>query len=76
MSDLGSTIDFQPSDERLLSPSATERLSGLLAGLDRLDPILALPDYPAMLEAGHEFAGDRGWEPVDSEWCFWPMIRS
>lgn len=59
MSDLGSTIDFQPSDERLLSPSATERLSGLLAGLDRLDPILALPDYPAMLEAGHEFAGYR-----------------
>ena len=30
-----------------LSPAGLSRLGGLLAGLDRLDPILALPAHPA-----------------------------
>lgn len=43
------------SDSGRSSPVAAERLSGLLAGLDRLDPILSLPTYPARSVAGVDF---------------------
>jgi eukaryotic-like serine/threonine-protein kinase len=39
-------IGFEPPSAGL-SPSGLSRLGGLLAGLDRLDPILALPAHPA-----------------------------
>jgi WD40 repeat protein len=50
------TISDDFSDHHTLSSSAAERLSGLLAGLDRLEPILALPEYPATSEVGLDFA--------------------
>ena len=48
-------ITDRGSDSRRLSPIATERLSGLLAGLDRLDPILSLPTHPARYIPGLNF---------------------
>jgi eukaryotic-like serine/threonine-protein kinase len=43
------------SESRSLSPIARDRLSGLLAGLDKLDPILALPTFPTISTPGLSF---------------------
>lgn len=43
-------------DDFLLSPPAVERLGALLAGLDQLDSILAMPRYPDLCEDGLPFS--------------------
>ncbi len=51
-----STVSEAYPPERQLSVRAVERLSGLLAGLDRLEPILQLPEYPLTSPVGIEFS--------------------
>lgn len=44
------------TDDDSLSKGAAKRLGGLLAGLDKLDPILSLPIYPETIAHGLAFA--------------------
>lgn len=55
MSILESTIDHLENGTSRLSESATVRLGGLLAGLDRLDALLALPLAPDVNKPGLSF---------------------
>jgi WD40 repeat protein/tRNA A-37 threonylcarbamoyl transferase component Bud32 len=43
---IGPTMSSTVPGDTRLSPDGASRLGGLLAGLDRLDPILGLPEYP------------------------------
>lgn len=55
MNPLTSSAAGSGSEKRVLSTQAVQRLGGLLAGLDVLDPILSLPVYPQSAAPGLAF---------------------